>query len=159
MNRYKRITFIIVVIVLFIILTTSPKHTVGSRCSGHFFSYAEARGAEWIKYTPEIEGLILFYDAGSIIRSNNIVNVWTKEEYVGERLKKEREERPNISYLLINEEILCGERKHRPLSFVVKSQDEKVLETHHIPKDEEEEYWGFITPGSLGDRLYEILCK
>jgi len=160
MNRYKRITFIIVVIVLFIILTTSPKHTVGSRCSGHFFSHAEARGAEWIKYTPEIEGIILFYDADSIIRSNkNIVNVWTKEEYVGERLKKERQERPNISYLLIYEEILCGERKQRPLSFVVKSEDGKVLETHDIPKGGEEEYWGFITPGSLGDRLYEILCN
>ena len=124
------------------------------------FTYTEVCGAEWIKYTPEIEGSILLYDADSIIRSdNNIIKVWTKEEYVGERLKKEREERPNISYLLIYEEIVCGERKQRPLSFVVKSQEGKVLEVHDIPKGEEEEHWGFITPGSLGDRLYELLCK
>jgi|GEM_PF-4796283 len=36
MDRYRLIAFIIVAIGLFIILMASPKHTVGSRCSGHF---------------------------------------------------------------------------------------------------------------------------
>ena len=123
------------------------------------FGCAEVWGADWKIYATG-KGVIYYYKPDSIIRSSkDTAKVWTKEEYIAERILKERSETPGISYKLTYEEIHCAEKRIRPLSFVSYSQDGEVLGSANIPRGREEEYWAFIVPDSINDRLYKLLCK
>lgn len=132
------------------------------------FSYAEAWGADWIKYM-ENERIICCYDAESLTRfdgeslsqpSKNIIKVWVKFEYsdIGltdpvlvKKFKKKINELDNSKLLY---EINCVDRKYRILESMYYSKDGSVLRMNSIPSS-----WKHIIRESLNDALCKAVCK
>lgn len=116
-------------------------------------------GEDWEKH-GESEKMFFYYDAESITHpSRDVVKVRGKliykakgiTEMAGEYGKKY--ETLNHSLNLI--EIHCAEKKIRRLSFVHYSMEGNVLDSGQSPK----ESWSIIPPDSIGESLYNILCR
>ena len=122
------------------------------------FSYAEAWGADWKLYYRD-DARIRYYDAERITRpSKNIVRVWIKFEYTDkgaiEMVKNYGKKYENISQQIALEEINCLEKSWRNLSLTHYSKDGKV-----IFSGSHEGQWNLIVSGSVGEFLYEAVCK
>jgi hypothetical protein len=119
---------------------------------------AEVWGEAW-KYIEETYSAGYFYDADRIRRSEDIVTVWIKVLYTEKGVnymvslfgKKYR----TLSRAMFLFEYHCGDKKKRILPIVCYSKDGKVI----ISADDQNPNWNFISPDSVDEALYKILCK
>jgi len=122
------------------------------------FGYAEVWGADW-KYIEETYAGKFFYDGDSIRSSKDIVRVWIKVLYtekgvnymaslLGEKYK-------TLSYAILLFEYHCGDKEKCIVPIVCYSKDGKVLTS----ADDQNPNWNFISPDSIDEALYKIICK
>jgi len=125
------------------------------------FGYAEVWGADWRIYAKPESGIgVYYYDADGITRpSKNIVRVWEKVVYSAKGVKRYVEESgkryENLSHSLNLWEFDCVEKKERILQTTEYSKDGTVLSSTQSQKTP----WNFISPTSIGEALYEAVCK
>lgn len=127
------------------------------------FSFGKAWPEDWAYYGRS-EKSLCFYDAKSIIRSADIIEVLEKEEYtdqgvnfMAERLGKNYE---NLSHLITLWQINCAEKKSRFLSLNYYSKEKKVISSWKILYSSgASEEWSPFVPQSLGEKLYKAVCK
>jgi hypothetical protein len=121
-------------------------------------SIGDVYGADWKLYEYN-EKFLAYYDAQSITRlSKNIVRIWLKRNYtekgvmymVGNLGKKYE----NLSYSIILNEINCIEKMFRLKSRIDYDNKGGVIYSSSFPLE-----WNFIIPGSIGETLYEEICK
>jgi hypothetical protein len=124
-------------------------------------SYAEGWGANW-KYVGEAYEGKYFYDANRITRpSEGTVRVWMKilftEKGVNYMVKFLGAKYETLSYAIVVYEYHCRDNKKRVFPVVCYSKDEKKV---LISLAHEKTYnWNFISPDSIDEVLYKILCK
>ncbi len=123
------------------------------------FGYAEAWGADW-KYIGKAYQGMYFYDAGSMRRSSEgIVKVWIKvlytEEGVNYMVKLLGRKYETLSYAIILFEYRCGDKVKQIVPIAFYSGDGKVL----ISADNRTSDWNSMSPDSIDEALYKILCK
>lgn len=119
----------------------------------------EAWGTGWKAYGDTDDGLF-YYDTENIFRlSKSIVRVWNKmvfsekgiislEQKVGKGLV-------NLSVMTELVEIDCVEKNFYIMSYLLYSKEGQILDSFVFEKPE----WHFIPPHSVGERLYENICK
>ncbi len=121
-------------------------------------SVGDVYGADWKLYWFH-EKLFAYYDAQSITHpSKNIVRVWTRTDYTEKsaidmvgKLGKKYE---NLSYTIILCETNCVKKMSRFLSGTYYDNRGGVIDSSNSPSE-----WFFIIPKSVGDSLYEEICK
>jgi len=122
------------------------------------FVHAEVWAADW-KFYGAHENFLIYYDTQSITRpSKSIVRVWTRWDYtekvVLDWVKKFGKNYENLSHSKIFQEINCAEKKFHSLTGNDYDNKGKVISSSHTPSE-----WGFIIPDSVGESLYEEVCK
>jgi hypothetical protein len=126
------------------------------------FGYGEVLGADWRLYATVLDGDEFYYDASSIIRpSRNIVRVWTKT-VVSNNSIKEYVDKLGSSFQLLSHKIIlleidCTEKKDLLLQTTGYANDGKILMSVTVKESEKE--WVFILPDTVGEPLYEAVCK
>ena len=123
------------------------------------FGYVKVWGADWRSYGESSIG-VYYYDADGITRpSKNIVRVWEKVVYSAKGVKKHVEESgkryENLSHSLNLWEVDCVEKKERILQTTEYLKDGTVLSSTQSQKTP----WSFVSPTSIGEALYEAVCK
>ena len=123
------------------------------------FSYAEGWGADWKVYSSTDYG-IRSYDAESMIRpSKGVVRVWTKllynEKAITDTVKEKGDMYKTLSYTMVFDEFICAEKEKRLLALIDYSTDGKIL----FSANYKESKWSFIVPESVGESLYNAVCK
>jgi hypothetical protein len=120
-------------------------------------SFPEAWGADW-KYLGEGPLASYYYDAGDVVRQENLVRVWVKAVYSPEGRRVEAEkiggDIRNLTDSRALEEINCREKNHRAMGLVVYSMEEKV-----VISDFQERGLDFVLPDPIWDGLYKRVCK
>ncbi|MGB7574018.1 MAG: surface-adhesin E family protein [Thermodesulfobacteriota bacterium] len=118
----------------------------------------KAWGADW-KYIEETYAGKFFYDADSIRPSKDIGRVWIKlvytEKGVNYMVSFLGEKYRTLSYAILLFEYHCGDKKKCIVPVVCYSRDGKVL----ISADDQNPNWDFISPDSIDEALYKIICK
>lgn len=93
--------------------------------------------------------------------ANNHVRVWIKtkpsDEEIRNLIKTLGENYKNVASEMYYNELDCTEKKIRILSSAYYSKDGKVISTDNFPDAVAE--WMFIIPESMGNALYEKVCK
>ncbi len=127
-------------------------------------SCGEAWPEDWTYY-GRTEKSLCFYDAKSLTHpSENIVEVLEKEEFTNKGVNFMAEEMgkkyENLSHLITLWEINCGDKKFRFLSLTYYSKEKTVISSRRVVYSSQfsEEWSPFITH-SLGERLYQAVCK
>jgi hypothetical protein len=123
------------------------------------FGYAEVRGADW-KYLYADENYSFFYDWQSINKtSTGSILVWEKmvptQKTKEEKVKKSEPKFQNWDYTLLLEEIDCTERKIKLLKWIDYDENGKPISISDMSKIIN---WEVITPESLGEALFEMVC-
>jgi len=122
------------------------------------FAYAEVWGQAW-KYIEETYSGGYFYDADRIRRSEDIVTVWMKvlytEKGVNYMVSLLGKKYKTLSYAIFLFEYHCRDKKKRIVPIVCYSKDGKVI----ISDDDQNPNWNSISPDSIDEALYKILCK
>jgi len=121
------------------------------------FTCTEAWGQDWRLY-GEDGFAIYYYDAEKIIRpSKNIVRVWSKVIYTKEgamglatRLGKEIR---TLSFSIDLSEFDCAKREYKELQRTFFSQRATYL------GEDRNLLWGYVSQGTIQERLYKIICK
>lgn len=126
------------------------------------FSYGKVWGADWRYYGKDDDGSY-YYDAKSITcLSNSIVSVSEKMVFT-EKGKNEvvstfgkQFDLNGLNYSIALFQHDCMEKKYHSLEITEYSKDGKVLfqlKTENISK------WENMDTGSVGEKLYKIICK
>ena len=122
-----------------------------------FFFCMEGWGMDWKGYGTS-DTLSLYYDVESITRpSKDVVRVWVKGIYRMkgvELVEKFGEKYETLGHSLFLSEVHCAEKKVRTLSIVDYSTGGEILDSNST-----ERKWNSIVPESIGESLYEILCR
>ena len=123
-----------------------------------FFFCLEGWGEDWKKYA-ESEKMFFYYDTEGITRpSTDVVSVREKRVYkvkvIMEMVEKFGKKYETLSHAKILVECQCEEKKVRTLSEVNYSTDGGILSSDFTPVE-----WTSIASDSIGESLYEILCK
>jgi hypothetical protein len=125
------------------------------------FDYAEVRAEDW-KYIGEAYEGKYFYDVNRITRpSKGIVRVWMKVVFTDKGVdcvvKLLGGQFETLSYAIVVYEYHCKNNKKRIFPVVCYSKDEK--EVLISLANEKNLNWNFISPDSIDEALYTILCK
>ena len=121
----------------------------------------EVWGADWRVYgEPASDIGVYYYDADSISSpSKNIVRVWEKVVYSAKGVISHIEELgelyENLSYTVTLWEVDCVQKKEQILKTNWYSKDETSLSSTEFQKTS----WTFVNPDSMGEALYEVVCK
>jgi len=123
------------------------------------FGYAEASGMNW-KYIGEAYEGKYFYDTNRMRRpSKDTVRVWMRVLYtqkgVNYMVSLLGGKYETLSYAEVLFEYHCGDKKKKIVPIAFYSKDGKVL----ISADDKTSNWNFISPDSIDEALYKILCK
>lgn len=117
------------------------------------FCDAEIVGADWKYLQKNFQGEF-FYDADRIIRSSeNAVGIWLKIVYSEHFLKEEGVD--ELTQTIGLWEINCKDKKMCLLSSSHHSKEGEVS----APQVQLPPEWKSITPGTIMDTLYQVLCK
>jgi len=118
----------------------------------------KAWGADW-RYIEETYVGKFFYDAESIRPSKDIGRVWIKVLYTEKGVKYTvsllGEKYRTLSYAILLFEYHCGDKKKSIVPVVCYSKDGKLL----ISADDQNPDWNFISPDTIDEALYKIICK
>jgi Surface-adhesin protein E len=126
---------------------------------GGFFLWlgSQAWGADW-KYFGGTPDASYYYDAGDVVRQENVLRVWVKAVYSPEGRRKEAEKVEgdvrNVTDSTALEEINCQDKSHRAVALVVYSMEGKV-----VISDFRERGLDFILPDSILNGFYQRLCQ
>jgi hypothetical protein len=123
------------------------------------FSLGEVWGADWKHYGEDDFGS-WYYDAETITSSSKAtVRVWMKTVYtekgVIQTMARRGPKFKDLDYGVALLEFNCADRKMRPFDGILYSRDGSVLSTYKF----ETPYWEEIVPDTVGEDLYEIVCK
>jgi len=126
------------------------------------FGHAEVWAEDWMFYGRN-DKYLCFYDMESIRHpSKNIVEVSEKQEYTNkginfivDELGKKYE---NLSHLITLWQINCADKKFRFLSLTYYSKEKRAIYSVLYSSERREEWSPFIKD-SLGERLYQAVCK
>jgi len=123
------------------------------------FGNAEVWGEDW-KYIGEAYEGKYFYDANRMTRpSKGIVRVWIKvlytEKGVNYMVSLLGGKYATLSYAIVLFDYHCGDNKKQIVPIGFYSKNGKVL----ISSDNQTSNWNFISPDSIDEALYKILCK
>ena len=126
------------------------------------FGCAEVWAEDWMFYGRN-DKYLCFYDMESIRHpSKNIVEVSEKQEYTNKginfmvsELGKKYE---NLSHLITLWQISCADKKFRFLSLTYYSKEKRAIYLVLYSSEHGEEWSPFIKD-SLGERLYQAVCK
>jgi hypothetical protein len=121
------------------------------------FTYAEAWGQDWRLY-GEDGFATYYYDAEKIIRiSKNIVRVWSKVVFTKEgaaglatRLGKGFK---TLGFSIDLSEFDCVKGEYKELQRTFFSQRATYL------GEDRNLLWGYVSQGSIQEKLYKIVCK
>ena len=121
------------------------------------FGYAEVWGQDW-ELLEKIENNKFYYDKKDVTHSpQKIVKVWIRQVYS----KKDKgmidlggRRYENLSYSINSLEFVCGARLTRFLTKTYFSENEDLLGLEDPP-----DIWESISPNSMFDALYKIVCK
>jgi len=124
-----------------------------------FFFSIEGWAADWKFIVKDVQGNVLEIDAASISRQpDNIVRLWVKitnsKERITDWIKKSGEEYKDFSTQMSLEEYHCTEKKRRVLSMTFYSSDGGIILSSNSIRE-----WRFIIPDSIGDAVFEEVCK
>ncbi len=121
-------------------------------------SYAEVWGADWA-LLEKIEATKFYYDEKDVTHSpQKIVKVWIRQTYTDRdkniliNLVGRRHE--NMSYSINSLELVCGAKLTRFLSITHYSENGDLLSLENPP-----DKWESISPNSMFDALYKMVCK
>ncbi len=122
------------------------------------FGYAEVWGADWKLYYVE-EEFLAYYDAQSITRpSKNIIRVWVRwdwrEKGKLDMVKDFGKIMENLSHSKLLIEMDYVEKKDHWLSWIDYDHKGKIINSFSSPSE-----WDFVTPETVGESLYEAVCK
>jgi hypothetical protein len=127
------------------------------------FSCARQEEPKWIKIHEKPEYVLLFDRSSKINMESGILRYWLRFDYT-EKGRAEEQKYFSLSrqplYSLVCVEIRCA---YKDLRFPVESHydsNDKVIESE--TKTEEvlkKTGWQPIVPGSVGDGIYQALCK
>lgn len=122
------------------------------------FIYGEVRGAEWKSYFCDNEESDYYDSESLVVYPNGTVRVWTKTEYttrgVDVLVKRKGEHFKKANHRKALEEHDCVEGRFRFLRIIYYSKSGEVMED-----DDEPSNWFFIVPESMGDTLFQAVCK
>jgi len=122
-------------------------------------TYAEVWGTDWKVY-GETDKATFYYDTESITHpSKDVVRVWTKQVYTEKGIIEMVGDFGEI-FRTLNDSIdlreyHCVDKKYCLLYITFYSTDGEVLSTVNYS----EPMWYFIVPRSIGEDIYDILCK
>jgi len=124
-----------------------------------FSSYAEVGGGNW-KYIGEAYEGIYFYDGARITRpSEDTARVWIRILYTQEGINRMvsllGRKYETLSYAIALFQYQCRDKKKQIVPIAFYSKDGKVL----ISADDRIFNWNFMSPDSVDEALYKILCK
>ncbi len=122
------------------------------------FTCAEVWGADCKVYAKE-DNFTSYYDAEGITTPfKNIVRVRIKNEFtekgVAEAVKRFGKKYENINYSIALKEISCSNKKGNNLFLTYYSKGEKAMFTYSSESE-----WNPIVPESVGEALYNAVCK
>ena len=133
------------------------------------FGNAEVWGADW-KVLSITDTSIVYYDSESITSSPKsitqlwttpspeVVKVWFKMIYsdkgIIENVKNLGKEYADVRESKHFSELNCQNKKIRTLSQITYSKESNVVFSSDRPSG-----WSFIVPDSIGDLLYQAVCK
>ena len=115
-------------------------------------------GEVW-KYYFSQGPYLAYYDAQSIIRPpEDIFTVWVRwnlsKRFVSEFVREHGNKFEKLSYIKQSVEVNCLEKKDRWLSWIDYDNKGKMINSFSSPSE-----WDFVTPESVGESLYEAVCK
>jgi hypothetical protein len=127
-----------------------------------FFCFAEGWGADW-RLLGKNDRADFYYDAESITRppSKIIFRVWEKrvftEKGVAEAVGRSGfgEKYRNLGFVMGLSEFNCADKLNRALSLIWYSRDGESLSSDDATGSK----WDVIAPGSMSEKLYQILCR
>lgn len=128
------------------------------------FGFKEAGTTDW-RFYGRTDNYSCFYDMDSINHpSGYFVEVSEKQDYtkqgvslIVEELGKKHE---NLSHLITVWRINCSDKKFRFLAVTYYSKKGEVIYSWKVLySSEPAEEWSHFIPGSLGERLYQAVCK
>jgi len=122
------------------------------------FGYAEVWGADWRLYAKQ-DNFTSYYDAEGITTPfKNIVRVRIKNEFtengVAEAVKRFGKKYENINYSIALKEINCLNKRGNNLFLTYYSKEGKAMFTYSSESE-----WNPIVPESVGEALYNAVCK
>lgn len=121
-------------------------------------AHAEVWGASW-RYINQAYAGMYFYDADRVTRSSEgVVRVWIKvlytEKGVNDMVSLLGKKYETLSYAIALFEYHCGNKEKEIVPIAFYSEDGKLL----IPAKQISN-WNFMSPDSIDEALYRILCK
>jgi len=124
-----------------------------------FFGYSVVWGADW-KQVRSTGSAILYYDTEEITYpSKDVVKVLTKWAYTEKGIKNAQEifgkNYGNLGYSTKSYEINCKDKTSRILSITDYNKDGTVILSNSKTNAE----WSRISPESVLDSLYKMVCK
>ncbi len=128
------------------------------------FGCAELWAEDWMYY-GRTDKYLCSYDLKSINHpTENIVEVSEKQDYTKEGVKFAVEQLgrkyENLSHLITSWQINCADRKFRFLSLTYYSKDQTIIYSWKLLYSSgHPEEWSLFSAGSVGEKLYESVCK
>ena len=127
-----------------------------------FFCFTEGWGTDWRLFGKN-DRADFYYDADSITRppSKIIFRVWEKriftEKGVSDAVERSGfgEKYRNLGFVMGISEFNCADKQNRILSLTWYSKEGETLSADAAIGSS----WDVIDPGSMSERLYQILCK
>ncbi len=132
------------------------------------FLVFQVQGAEWVYFSGDSLNNVRFYDRETLTKlPNGIIKVWDKKEYSKEgrsqyiqalfsgALDAKRYEK--LSHTLSFSEINCATRQEKLMTITNYSSEGLVLDSA-TSKLQPSEGWNPITPESIGEALYKVVC-
>ncbi len=127
------------------------------------FVYAEVCAEDWTFY-GRTDKYLCFYDVKSINHPiESIVEVSEKQDYTNEgkhfMVEKLGKKYENLSHLITSWQINCPDKKYRFLSLTYYSKEKTVIYSWKALYLSGTTDWSPFIAGSLGERLYQAVCK
>ena len=125
------------------------------------FGCAGTRRADWRLFAETQADIgVSYYDAGNTTHpSKHIVRTWIKLVYYKEgmalQVKELGKRYEGLSYTLNLLEVNCAAKTNRVLQTTSYSKDGSIISSNQSQKTE----WSFINPGSIGETLYNTVCR